>query len=322
MEEIDPNSPPHLDVCVLNALELLIRRRLPHVDFPKNKRYFVVGSGNALAAGRIIFRNRDVAFANESTYTRALRPIKSIDHAILISASGGKHAPEIAKYLTRSKKIRKPLILLTCNPKAGAQSYIARKKGKVLLFPHVAEPYTYNTSTYMGMILRAETKTPQKEAEQILQHINGPVNSALKKFARNKNFRNYKAFYLLVPEEFDLIGEMLKTKFVELFGRKIARDVFTSEQAKHATTLVESDTELFISFDYKKKWWSGNWLNIPLPRGASAGYTAIMAIGYYVIGKIQAQKDPWFKDSLQAYCDKASSVFREEIKPIVHYEDC
>jgi hypothetical protein len=329
MKDLSATELIDLDVCVLNALELLIHHRLPGARFPKNKRYYVFGSGNALATGRIIFRKRDAVFANESTYKVALRPIESIDHAILISASGGKHAPDIAKYLTKNTKIAEPPTLLTCNTVAPAGSYIARKNGKVFVFPHVPEPYTYNTSTYMGMILRSETRRPQKEARKILQHIKGPVNRSLEEFAKKDSFRKYKAFYLVVPEDFDLISEMLKTKFVELFGRQVPRDVFTVEQAKHATTLVRANKknkELYISFgvhpskpfQHYDDLWGKHRLRIPLFK--DAGYAAMMAVGYYAIGKIQAAKPPWFKESVARYCETAAKWFGKKLPIMVEYK--
>ena len=81
---------------------------------------------------------------------------------------------------------------------------------------------------------------------------------------------------------------MLNVKFIELFGRNIARDVETFEYLmKHATTVVPSD-ELFISFGEKNETWGDpkNRLFIPLPEGCK--YGAMMAIGYTVISKIQA----------------------------------
>lgn len=41
---------------------------------------------------------------------------------------------------------------------------------------------------------------------------------------------------------------MLETKFIELFGRKVARDIFSYEQMKHATTVIQDEGELFICF--------------------------------------------------------------------------
>ena len=302
----------NLDECVLEALKYLTPQRLAQSRvslekvMEKYSRPLVVGSGNAGFTGRIVFADKDAVFADESTYKHALRTIKAIDSVILVSASGGKHAPIIADYLARRKK-KLPLILLTCNKRAKAKKYV----DTMIPFPSRPEPYTYNTSTYMGMIL-AKTK---ESTRKILRHIKD-VDAALEQHPTS--FANYDAFFLLVPERFDLIREMLKTKFVELFGRRVARDIFTWEQAKHATTLVENDTELFISFGNKNRFWGKHRLHIPLPD--KADYGAMMAVGYYVIGKIQAQKLPWFKNSVSSYCKKAKQWFGKELDVIVEYK--
>jgi D-arabinose 5-phosphate isomerase GutQ len=308
-KKTNPQTLINLDECVLNALNLLAssKGKLPRLQFDNFKRPLVVGSGNAAITGKIIFSDQDAVFANESTYQHALQTIKAIDGVILISASGGKHAPEIANYLNSRKK-KLPLILLTCNKNAEAKKYVDR----MIVFPHNPEPYTYNTSTYMGMILAKTKENPLA----ILRHIKRVVEPILK--SHTVSFANYDAFFLLVPENLDLIKDMLRTKFVELFGRKVARDIFTWEQAKHATTVVPYDTELFISFGRKNNVWGKHRLYIPLPKNAN--YGAIMAIGYYVIGKIQAQKPPFFKDSIATYCRQAKKWFDKELPVIVKYD--
>lgn len=89
---------PDLDTVVIGALELFESIDLPQTDVPF-RRPLVVGSGNALSTGRIIFSQSDAVFANESSYQEVLKRVDDIDGAVLISASGGKHAVEIAKTL-------------------------------------------------------------------------------------------------------------------------------------------------------------------------------------------------------------------------------
>ena len=60
-------------------------------------------------------------------------------------------------------------------------------------------------------------------------------------------FADYTKFYLIVPPEFSGIIRMLQVKFIELFGRNVARDIETAEYVRHATTIAGSD-EIFISF--------------------------------------------------------------------------
>ncbi len=225
-------------------------------------------------------------------------PIKGIDGAILLSASGGKHAPIIAKDL-KKRKIK--VILLTNNPAAAARQIA----DKTFVMPKNAEPYTYNTSTYLSMIIAKTRENPKA----ILHHI----NKIKKKIP--ENFKKYDAFYIIVPEEFDNTREMFLTKFDELFGPVISGRVFTPEQTKHAKTVVSSDREMFISLGYDNKLFGKNRLNIPLP--SWAGYATIIAVGYYVIGHIQKQNKPYFRDNIEAYTKNASKLFGQVIKPVV-----
>ena len=291
---------PDLDVCVLGALELFAENGLPSLELGNYKRPLVLGSGNAEVTGRIIFENYDAVFANESTYEEKLKAVPSIDGAILISASGGKHAIGIAK---RLKELGKECRLLTCNREAPAKEYI--DSDKLFVFPKNREPYTYNTSTYMGMIL-ASTKEDPKE---IQDYIEKNVENAI-----NENIGKYEGYYLMLPSKFDSTRGLFITKFVELFGRKVGRDVFTDEQSKHATTVVPSN-ELFIEFGETGFHMKGDRLQVPLPKNAKNG--TMMAIAYYVIGKIQAQKPPYFKQNIKEYCKSASELFDQQINPIV-----
>lgn len=288
-----------LDDCVIDALELFIRKGVPELDINRFKRPLVVGSGNAAATGMIIFEKSDAVFADESNFELKLKTVKEIDGVVLISASGGKHAPIIAKI--SKKRYKKSVVLLTNNENAPAKRYADES----YVFPKNAEPYTYNTSTYMGFILSATKEDPKK----ILDFIR-------KKTDRIKmpEFRKYSGYYIMVPEKLGGITKMLHTKFTELFGRKVARDIETFEHSKHATTVVPSD-ELFISFGKKDRIFGNDGLFVQLPN--NAGYGAMMAIGYYMIGKMQKSYQPWFKENIEEYCRKASKIFRQEIKPIV-----
>lgn len=313
----------NLDDCVKGALRLYstLKNEFPPSDFDLDnfQNPWIFASGNAFSTGEIMFQGKDAVFADESTYETALDPIDSIHDAILISASGGKHATEIGKFLTESKKVRGQITLFTCNPEPAAKPWV----DKLLLFPHLEEPYTYNTSTYMGMILAATEPEPRNQAEAILKHIETFVEPSLANFT--KSLADFDAFFLIVPDELSLIKAMLTTKFVELFGRKFGRDVFTCEQTKHGTTVVPSETELFISFGIEPSAFDEitdllgkHRLPIPLPE--NAGYAAMMAVAYYVIGRIQAQMPPWFRDSIEEYCRKLSNLFdQKDIKATVKY---
>lgn len=303
MQNFGLKNIPNLDVCVLAALELFMKEKIPKMKIPY-KRPLVVGSGNAAATGRIIFEKKDAVFADESTYESKLKNIKNIDGVVLLSASGAKHAPIIAKC---SKKFRKHVTLITNSPNAPAKKDLDMKhEYDMYVFPKNREPYTYNTSTYMGMILGETKEDPKKIYDFIKKKIDK---------LKMPNFKKYKHYYLLIPEEFSGVIRLLNVKFIELFGRNISRDVETFEYIKHATTVVPVKDELFISFGEKNKIYGKDRLFVPLP--SNADYVAMMAIGYYIVGKIQGAQPPWFKDNIGKYTKFISGVFGSEIRAIV-----
>ncbi len=311
MSNFDAKSLIDLDECVMNALDLFAdpATTFPKPDLSRFKRPLVVGSGNAIATGKIIFDDKDAVYADEGTFKDKLDAVDSIDGVVLLSASGGKHAPIIAREV---KPKGLPVLLFTANPAPLAKDDV----DELHIFPSLPEPYTYNTSTYMGMMMGTLVADPAAEAQKIRRHITDVVDPTLTAFDRKLG--DFDAFYLLVPEEFELIRIMLTTKFVELFGRRVARDVFTWEQTKHATTVVETPGELFMAFGRENTSFGTERLNVPLP--ANASYPAIMAVGYYVIGKIQTQKPAWFKEGVGPFVERASEIFGQTIKPIVEFK--
>ncbi|OGL78590.1 hypothetical protein A3J43_00945 [Candidatus Uhrbacteria bacterium RIFCSPHIGHO2_12_FULL_54_23] len=305
LNTFDLASLPDLDVAVLAALELFQKAPLPQMDLSAYRRPLVVGSGNAEATGRIVFQDIDAVFASESNYEDKLKRMSDIDGVVLVSASGEKHAPLIAK---TAKQYGKPVTLITNTPRSTASQVLDLKHAdQEYVFPKNREPYTYNTSTYMGMILGATREDPAAIYAFLQKRI------ASMEFP---DFSRYNKFFLILPPHLSGIARMLQVKFIELFGRRIARDVETSEYMRHATTVVPSD-ELFISFGVENATWGKpeNRFHVPLPEGA--GYVAMMAVGYYVIGQIQKQHLPYFKEHLAAYTTEVSELFGHTIAPIV-----
>lgn len=305
LDSFDIDNLPNLDTVVFGALELFAGNTLPEVNVDDLEHPLVVGSGNAEATGRIIFQNTNAVFASESTFEEALKNIPSIDSVVLVSASGAKHAPIIAKV---AKKYYKNVVLITNTAGSEAEGEMYLDRGdRVYVFPKNREPYTYNTSTYMGMILG---KTGES-AEAIQQFIETSVATI-----EMPDFNAIDKYYLIVPPQFSGIMRMLNVKFIELFGRTVSREVETAEYVRHATTVVPSD-ELFISFGEENTTWGSpdKRLHIPLPENAD--YGAMMAIGYYVVGQIQKQRPALFKENIAAYTAMISEVFQSDISPIV-----
>jgi len=288
-----------LHEVVLDALAFHARpenkRSLP--DFGAPKRIFVFGSGNAYATGKIIFRDRDAVFADEGQYAHALEVKREprIECGVVISASGGKDAPDLVNALLADGL---ETYLLTCNKDAPAAAPL--DNAHVFCTPKQDEPITYNTSTYVGMILAHTGEDAGAVRDHIVNNVKPFIDDHI------DLLRDAGAFYLIVHPEFDPMREMLLTKFDELFGPMINGRCYTPEQTAHAKTLVASDGELFISFDPldaanpifgeagKTR------LDVPMPK--PCGPAAMVAIGYYVIGRIQeARTEDWFRASADAY---------------------
>ncbi len=278
--------------AVIDALELHSSYELPKLNLGKPNKRLVVGSGNALPTGRIIFKDEDALFANEGQYKKMLDNNPSVDEAFVISASGEKDAPGIINYLCKDKGLE--TFLLTCNKNSSAGRLLSG-----LLAPEYVteirenkEPITYNTSTYLGMILVKTGENPRKILEHIRQHLEPTVP---------KNLGDYRSFYIITQPEYEKVNEMFLTKFDELFGGKVNGRCYTSETTRHAKTIIPSDDEMFISIGLKNDLFgkpNARW-DIPLFEGANFG--SVVAIGYYAIGRIQEQNPSYFKENADTY---------------------
>lgn len=300
IENFDENSLPDLDVVTLAALELFEKTNPPVLNVNRFRHPLILGSGNAIVAARAIFSHTQAVFADESNYESAVFAGKT-DGAYIFSASGSKHAVTFAKALDQKGV---PTVLVTNNPKSPAAAAVPNMD--VLVFPKNREPYTYNASTYMGMFLSATGESPSAIKHFILSSVVPAIP---------KDIGEYEAYYFLLPEKCSSIASMFVTKFDELFGSKLLGRAFTFEQSKHAKTVISNEKELFISFGKENTTFGHNRLHIPLPDNAD--YAAMMAIGYFVVGYIQKNKPPYFKDSIGAYMQEASKLFGNELTVIV-----
>jgi hypothetical protein len=292
---------PDLDVVVRGALELFAETNLP--TLPAAARPLVIGSAGALATGRLLYRDVPAVFADESSYEPLLAAADQFDAIVLISASGGKHAGGIAERLAA---LSTPVYLVTTNPAAPAAATLP--PAQVIVTPKNREPYTYNTSTYLGMVLARTGES----ASDILTHLTAAVHSALP-----ENLADYDAFTFILPPAAGGVCPLVQIKFEELFMPKVIGRAYTSEEIKHAKTMVSSDTELFISLGEPNTAFGApaHRLTVPLP--PAAGLAATMATAYYVVGRIQAAHPPYFKESVSDYVAHISDVFGQQLSVIV-----
>lgn len=291
---------PDLDEVVLGALAYLEGVSLPTIDVTKHARPLVVGSGNASRVGKILFRDVDSVCIEEASFSAHLsRGV--YDAVYLISASGEKHAIDIAEAGERSGL---PTYLITTREDAPAAKVL--KKDHVFVFPHIREPYTYNTSTYLSMLLGTERTSPTRIRAYIEEHIEPMVPT----------FGLYRAFLITVPPEFKVLRGMFETKFHELFGPHLTGNAFTTEEVKHAKTVVTSSDQCFICFGPEVRYGTpGFRLHVPLPDDITHG--ELIALGYYLIGKIQKAHRPYFKEHISVYVKEATRIFGHDIPVIV-----
>jgi hypothetical protein len=291
-----------LDQAVIDALSFFSTQKINHLQTSQFKFPIVVGSGNAYHAGKIIFAKDPAIFASESNLNEILLRYKSTitkmkSEAIVISASGGKDSIWEIKAL-QEKKIKTSL--LTCSKDSEATK-IANKS---YFYKKISEPYTYNVSTYLGMILSATQEKPQE------------ILKLVKKIKLPKNFKHYDSYAFIIKDDLTKICPMITIKRDELFGPYLNIRAFSFGQARHAKFVNPSKKELVISIgernnnfgDKKHRW------DIKLAKHHN--YASTMALSYYIIGKIQQAKPSYFKNNIENYCqDYGPKAYGKKQKP-------
>ena len=282
------NNLPNLDETVIAALNFFSKNKPPRLNLKQFSFPLVVGSGNAFNTAQIIFSEMPAIIANESNFKKTLSAYKNliknktIKHAIIISASGEKDSV----WETRlAKKFGLKTILLTCNPESTA----AQLADNVIAYKKLPEPYTYNVSTYLGIILSASAE----EARHIKDFI--------VKLKLSKDLKKYSSYSFILPDEFAAVAPMLEIKRNELFGPYVSLRAFSFGEARHAKFVNNSNKELVISFGENKYFGlKTNRLEIKMPKDLKSGL--VMALAYYLIGKIQTSKPAYFKKNIATFC--------------------
>jgi len=291
------NNLPNLNETVLKALAFFIKNQPRRLKL-KNSARFVVGSVNAYNTGRMLFGNQATIFADEGNFREILkiyRPLiknQTLKEAIIISASGEKDSIWEIKV---AKAAGLKTLLLTCN----ANSTGAQLADSFIAFKKMSEPYSYNFSTYLGMLLSVTGENPLV-IKKFLQLLKTP-----------RGFKNFSYFSFILPDRFKAIAEMIMVKDDELFGPYSSLRAYSQGNARHAKFIARSPRELVISFipnaffgELKNRW------TIKLPQNANFGL--ILSLSYYLVGLIQKQKPAYFKKGIEQYCQLGPKAYGEK----------
>ncbi len=278
----------NLDEVVIKALDFFAGNTPPPFEVSDYNLPFVVGSGNAYNTGLILFSESSAIFADESnfkkiivSYEKAIEN-KMITQAVVISASGGKDS---VWEIELAKKHGLTTSLLTTKGESDA----AKIADKVYVFKSIAEPYTYNTSTYMGMIMASTKENPTGIKEEVLA-LGFP-----------ENFGSYSSYAFVLPDKFMPICPMLEIKKSELFGPKLSLRAFSQGHARHAKFVIRDKDELVISIGSKNDFFGETQSRWDIFPSGNINFAGMMAMTYYIVGKIQASKPQYFRDNIGNY---------------------
>ena len=277
-----------LDAIVNEALDFFSKNLPPKLNLETYSFPLVVGSGNAFNVGKILFAKQAAIFANESNFREIIKRYQSlikngtIHEALIISASGEKDS---VWEIEEAKTVGLKTTLLTCSLNSSA----AQIADEVKVYRKLAEPYTYNFSTYWGMLLSASDEKVEN------------IKDALEKLKTPANFGTYESYSFILPDKFGDLAPMLDIKRHELFGPKLSLRAFTFGEARHAKFVIRDPKELVISFGANEFFGDPNsrWeINLPKDIG-SAG---MMALTYYLVGQIQNKQPDYFRENIERFC--------------------
>ena len=297
------NKIPNLDETVLQALDFFVKNPPLPLYINQFKEPFVVGSGNAYNTGAIMFAGKPAILADESNFRTIINYSDkkaqdgSLKDAVIISASGGKDSVwevELAK-----KHSLKTTLLTT-----KADSDAAKIADKVIVFKSIPEPYTYNTSTYMGMMLAATGENPSI-IKEFIERLRLP-----------ENFGEHRTYSFVLPDQLMQICPMLDIKNNELFGHHGSLRAFSLGHARHAKFVIRTADELVISLGGENEFFGDpnhRW-DIDLPDYIN--FAGVMAVTYYIVGKIQGSKPPYFKENIERYVSQdGPKAYGPSVKP-------
>lgn len=254
----------HLDFYVLKTLKYLEKWEFPKTKIKENDKNIFLGSGSGGLVANLFAQKLKGVSLNISNYERFLKEPKKKLPIYIVSASGGKDALLMAKFL---KKRGIKFSLITCNSEAPAK----KSAKKTLVFPSFKEPPTYNVSTYSSMIYWL-FKENLKEVREIIKGVKIP------------NLRQYKYIFFLAANKYDTIAKIASMKLAEtLEGIGSNGDGFSN--SFHGMLRQPNKDRLIFCLNQKYPFKDNTYqLNID-------SYLGLMLSTYYIIGRNQTNKD-------------------------------
>lgn len=280
---------PTLDEIVLQSLDFFVKTPPPSLDISGFSYPFVIGSGNASHTGRIIFSGRAAVIGDESNFKALAEAYKEaisqklIKDTVVISASGEKDSVWEIEF---AKSLGLKTTLLTCKP----QSTAAKIADAVYAYKSIAEPYTYNTSTYLGMILSTTHENPEL------------IKQCIGKLALPPNFGSYEAYAFVLPDKFQSVAPMVDIKRDELFGPHVMIRANSQGISRHAKFVHPWENELVISIGNENPYFGHPDHRWFIPLSENAGFGTVECLSYYLVGLIQKAKPDYFMQHIEAFC--------------------
>lgn len=251
-----------LDRYVMNVIDNLRNWKMPEVNIKQGFNLFM-GSGNAFQVAKIYANHFGGIAADTTNYRHYFRYADKFDEKIIVSASGGKER----EWIETAQAFRGSCTLLTCakNPPLGP--YVK----KIITFPCLQDPPSYNTSTYASMIHALDPKEDVAKIREFIHKLKVP------KLAK------YSFIPVISADENESIAQMCATKIRETLGLgSVGKSI---AEGMHGWFLHERKDEAALCLNLEKFELAKNRIHINYPTNLG-----LMLSAYYLIGKSQTTK--------------------------------
>lgn len=267
-----------LDKYVLKTLDSLQKWNLPEIPIKKGFNLFV-GSGNAFQTAKIYANHFGGVVADTTYYKHFFRHADRFDQIIIVSASGGKER----EWLETATAFKGNCTLLTCakNPPIGPHVK------KIVTFPCLEDPPSYNTSTYASMIHALDPKEDLSKIRKYIESIKAP------------DLKKYSFIPVISANENEPVAQMCATKIRETLGiGSVGKSI---AEGMHGWFLHKRNDEAALCLNLPDLESAKNKINVNYPSNLG-----LLLAGYYIVGKNQT--DALSEEILESYKKVSQAV--------------